>query len=1066
MRNASRRRGPALVKLMPPPLRDVLRRQRLFQLLDKARQRRLLWVRGQPGTGKSTAVASYIEAKRLPVIWYQLDQDDADPVRFFSYLSRADCHGAKGRIKRLPSLTPEYAGGTNTFARNFFRDLCGQIGAPAAIVFDNYQAIPEASALHELLAAAAEEIPEGIGIVVISRNARPPAFARLDLHGDVANIGWDELRFTLDECEALCKSAGAGKLDRARIETLHSSTQGWIAGLRLLLEERASFESAVSGMVGTSQTVFDYFATVVFNGIEPPLQRVLFKTALLPVVNARSLRELCAEPDAADLIEDLAQRSCFVTAYPDAGAYQYHPMFRAFLLKLAPERVGADELKAARLSAARLLAAEGDADQAVRLLAGGNEWPTLAEFVVQYAPTLQQQGRHLTLRAWLAYLPDALRETDRWLRYWDSVASIMDDPERSIARLEALFAQFESARDGRGVWLTWSAIMAAIMFQMDRLQRLDAWIARFADIKRVFPAYASKAVEAQVAIHMFSALCLRDPGNADFAVWKRRALFMLHRCDDRSLQVNAALGLVAHYIWRGNFAKASIVISTFNFLLKNAERTPAAEILSLLFSSWQSLFARDIKSAAQIVERALQRAVQTGVRVFDGILHIQGMVVASATANADRLAVYLAAISHDFANVKGGQLFSFQYFSAVHAKFCGDNARAHELLHEAYDTARATGMLFDETQCSVALAFLYGELGDPERVEEYLAISQQSNASLQSHLFDHLCGFLAANLAFDRGERETARTLLRQSLALGKRYGYDHIFIWNPEQLKRFFIRALEEEIEVGFVRHVIHRQRIAPNAAFAHVESWPWPLKIYTLGRFSVLVDDKPLTFSGKAQKKPLELLKVLIALGGKQVREEIVAETLWPEAEGAERALTSALHRLRKLIGEAAIERQEGRLTLDWRHCWIDVWAIERLLAELEQASVAKHKDKIVSLSRQALALYAGAFLASESDAPWALSPRERLRTKLLRRLEAAARALAEASQQDEAIVCYAAAIDIDPLAEALYRGLMQSYFALQRRAEALTTYERCRRALKAELGIAPSAQTDALAQKIKDG
>src|SRR5262249_45496626 len=146
----------------------------------------------------------------------------------------------------------------------------------------------------------------------------------------------------------------------------------------------------------------------------------------------------------------------------------------------------------------------------------------------------------------------------------------------------------------------------------------------------------------------------------------------------------------------------------------------------------------------------------------------------------------------------------------------------------------------------------------------------------------------------------------------------------------------LEAGIEVDYARHLVRRRGLLPPDSAAS-EAWPWPIKILTLGRFEVLRHDQPLRFSRKVQRKPLALLKALIAFGGREVREDVVMDTLWPDAEGdaARVALASALHRLRGLLGlEGAVLRQEGRLSLDARLCWVDVWAIEHLLAQRDAA------------------------------------------------------------------------------------------------------------------------------------
>lgn len=65
-------------------------------------------------------------------------------------------------------------------------------------------------------------------------------------------------------------------------------------------------------------------------------------------------------------------------------------------------------------------------------------------------------------------------------------------------------------------------------------------------------------------------------------------------------------------------------------------------------------------------------------------------------------------------------------------------------------------------------------------------------------------------------------------------------------------------------------------------MESWPYPIKIHTLGKFEIIKDGRPLVFAGKVQKKPLEILKAVIAFGGRDVPVDTITDALWPDADG----------------------------------------------------------------------------------------------------------------------------------------------------------------------------------------
>ena len=117
------------------------------------------------------------------------------------------------------------------------------------------------------------------------------------------------------------------------------------------------------------------------------------------------------------------------------------------------------------------------------------------------------------------------------------------------------------------------------------------------------------------------------------------------------------------------------------------------------------------------------------------------------------------------------------------------------------------------------------------------------------------------------------------------------------------------------------------------------------------------------------------MIAFGGREVSEAKLADALWPGAEGdaSAQALATTLFRLRKLIGEQAIRRQESRLTLDPTFCWVDCWAFERLSND-ESADRPLRLEKLKKLHQ-------GPFLDGAEDAPWAQPMRDRLHAKLAR-------------------------------------------------------------------------------------
>ena len=205
------------------------------------------------------------------------------------------------------------------------------------------------------------------------------------------------------------------------------------------------------------------------------------------------------------------------------------------------------------------------------------------------------------------------------------------------------------------------------------------------------------------------------------------------------------------------------------------------------------------------------------------------------------------------------------------------------------------------------------------------------------------------------------------------------------------------------------------------------------------------------------------MVAFGARPVREQEIADALWPDAEGdaARQALAVTLHRLRRLLRhDAAVHRHEGCLELDARQVWSDVAALDASLQRARPAS----PDVRARLVDESLQLYRGPLLAGDEDEPWTTAPRDRLRARLARELQEVARAFESSGDTDRAASCYLKALDIDDRAEDIYRRLIALYQRLGRRAEALGLYQRCQTTLRDTVGIAPSPETQAIVRGLR--
>jgi DNA-binding SARP family transcriptional activator len=327
-------------------------------------------------------------------------------------------------------------------------------------------------------------------------------------------------------------------------------------------------------------------------------------------------------------------------------------------------------------------------------------------------------------------------------------------------------------------------------------------------------------------------------------------------------------------------------------------------------------------------------------------------------------------------------------------------------------------------------------------------------------------------------EDETSvKEYLHRAMELGRIHGYfTMVHFWLPSVLAKLCRKALDWDIEVEYVQELIRALKLVPDEPPYETENWPYPLKIYTLGRFSLLRDSKPLSFPGKVQHKQLSLLKAIIAFGGREVDQNQVIDALWPDAAGdvSYISLKTALHRLRQLIGnDEVIQIKEGRVTLDARFCWVDIWAFQRLSGQIEALwKAGRHRDRkekdmkhLVQLSEKAIGMYKGDFLPGDSMEPWTVSMREKLKIRFIQLVVRLCEYYEGTGQWDKAAVYCGKGLEIDNLAEEFYQRLMTCYMRLGKNADALSVYQRCCRVLHAAMGIEPSPKTVAIYRTITE-
>ncbi len=1056
-----RRRPLSLAKLSAPKPNRAWPRRRLFERLDAARRSgTVVWIAAPAGSGKTTLVANYLQARRLRAVWYRIDVVDADPAAFFHDLALAV--GSRRRAVALPAFTAEYLAGLEVFARNWFRGFFARMQGTPLLVLDDYHLIGADSPVHLALREGLAEVPPATTVIVTSRGEPPPLLTRLRMQEGFALLGGEELRLTVDECVGVARQRLAEAAPaEAVLQRLHERTQGWVAGLVLLLERGAAEADAAPA---AEPLVFDYFAGELLAQAEPRLQRFLLCTALLPRFSAAVAAALSAQDDAAALLAELERRNFFIARHAAAGqgeAWQYHPLFREFLLARGRSQLAAGELARLRSDAAALLAAEGDAPAAVALLREAGDWQRLVSLVLELAPALLRSGRFQTLADWILAIPPGQRAASPWLDYSLGLCRLPFDPLQARELLASAYDRFRAAGHALGEYLSWAAVVDTFLYAWSDFGPADPWIDEFDALRARHPAFPTREAELRAVAAIFAILMYRRPQHPRLPEWTQRLDALVAQGEvEASLRMTAAVHLVMYYEWwAGNLARADELVRRIEPFAGARAVGPFVRLAwegILAISHWMNA---DNEAAFAAVRRGLALADETGAHVWDFMLVAQGAVAAGSSGDAEQARAFLERLGERAPGHRPLDSVQYHFFSFQQAMRRDD--RAAMLAHGRAGVASAVqaGVVWTEVYTRPALAqalFLTGdEEGAQRELERATAVAATigcSNAFYYLHELD-------AQFAEARGDADAQLAALARMFRVMRAQGFSNSAWWRDQPMARWCGLALEHAIEVDFVRALIRRRSLQPQGPAARLEAWPWPLRVRALGEFAIELDGRPLAFSGKVQKRPLALLKALVAFGAFGVPEAQLAEALWPDAEGddAHNAFTTTLQRLRRLLGQReALLLQEGRLSLNPQLCWVDAVAFESV--DPDDRGAAADRER-------ALRLYRGAFLAQE-EAAWAIAPRERLRARFVRLGGADLRRHLEAADWDGALACVEQLLHADPTVEPFYQQLMRVQHRLGRSAEVLATYRRCREVLGATLQARPSASTEALLRELDAG
>ena len=1058
-------KAPPLAKLTRPKTAGLLKRHRLFHLLDQFRaSSSMIWVAAQPGAGKTSLVSSYLDAQKLTGIWYQCDEGDQDLASFFFYMGVATSQATPRKKPFSMLLTPDYLPSLSGFVRRYFRAIAERLPKPFVIVLDNYQdgATP---ALNSVLGIAGEELPEGCLLILISRASPPGEFARHLANQALSCVNAEDLLLTIEETRALLPNEGDAS-DEV-LHTIQSQTDGWAAGVVLMREHGRRLPASAVRFSTTPESVFDYFAGQIIDKLPADTREFLLRTSFLPRFTVAMAATISGNENADQTLEYMHRHHLFTNRRDgELPVFEFHALFRCFLIERARVRFPSPEKERLLQTAASLLRQADQLEDSIALYSEAKDFVSVADLAELSASEIVARGRGATLIKWLAPVPRQVVDEKPWLSYWLGMGLIPNKPSVARISLEVAFFKFREKGDKVAQVVTIAAILQSYYYEYTEFRAVDTWLELIEPLLTSPLDFENEQLELRAYAGTLAAALFRRPDSVLLPVCAAKISVLLEAPLDLNQRCSAATFLLNYYVWAGKWQQVRELATAIIGFLQLPEIAPLNQIFARSRLGYCYLHLGDHKQAEALLNEAWDMAMRESLHSADShILFFQVLTklsVRDVTAAREKSA-RLSALASPTNPMASGYANLAECALATY-----DSNRI-----KALESARSVLQLVDRLgvpylQCLWSLHCLEALLLVNAVEEAGQLLIKVRSITKEGFLTFYDCEFDLAEAYLYRaqGNMPDAMVALSRALEKAERVNSSFLFRYLPRLLPDLLEEALSAGIKESYVREVINALNIeAPNRT---LELWPWAIKIYTFGEFRVMLFDKPVGFGRKVPRKPLALLKAMVALGGRDIPVQKLIDSLWTEGSGenVQDAFDVALHRLRKLLGHGdAVQLVERKLSLNETLFWTDVGSFEIVFDQAQVMTNTVNGSQIDYLER-AVRVYRGTFLPADTEESWTVSTRERLRNRFIRATATLGQHYERLGQRNQAIICYQRGVDADDLAEPLYQGLMRCLGAEGRRAEAITVFRRLRQNLSVVLGVKPSAATEQLVLEINVG
>ncbi len=1048
---------------------------------------RIVTVTAPAGYGKTIAVLLSLSEHRNHVDWYRLGKEDNSVSVFFSGLieilfdTETEDIDSKRSMSSIGNIANEYLLLSAVICQDVWADYSPD-DPDRYLVLDNFQYADENEIIHEIIHYLIDNMPPNMHVVIISRTDNFHK-EKLMLRGDLLAIDQNHLLFSREETGQLFANLGIKDALQENIGTIHEYTEGWIAGIIMLMHSigKLEFKNA-KDFTGDKTSIIRYLLSEVLAGYEREEVQSAARLSLLSEFSVEDLSFIFKLDDPDEIIHWLETNNFYIQKIGETPpVYRFHSLFREALMPYIDKVYTAEEINSFHLSAAerfentgRFVAATeqyllagnskkaadlatvcgqrymdaGDIDSAVELI-----YTVPKSMIHQHATLLMVLGASLLKT-----------QTDRSLEYLEKALS-MAVMERKLELAVKIQGLMISVCAQRGDFSDIKKIMSKVPV-------FKAMVSgRHARNMMLMNLFTKSVVTDQIKTgRILMKIINKMPGSTD--LWGYSNLITkanLYRISgDFSDAENIIHKIREHPIalrndrWRSLGLAVSCELSVLMGDRKFSQRL--IEYLASIGEKYHSGFSagsallytalvkyqyRDFDGALSAAEDAKDILIKSRNHNMAAFARVLGIAWSSEISEGkdfseqaeEELNTVISLGSHYGILEHALTVTAIQYMQK------GDLNRAEELLLKAYESAESKQAYQDMCGIAMHLAILCENIGDHKRAMKYLTFFGETSAE-KGYIYFHEMNYRALAWVSANCVRSKINHNHMMKIISGY-FGPNAVddMIRNPSDII--------SDPQAFIDKHSLQK----PNA--------PKEIRISLFGEFKLTIDGHEVDSSIWKTRKISGILKYILSRPNKLVSRETLATVFWPNSnsKAAFTSLRVALFDLRKTLAalELAIDGENPLIGEDKRGFFVcnpkfvksDAYEFSNLYEKSFKEDLTK-KDRYM-IFRQMAELYKDDYFAGEYFEEWVEVQREQYRSIYIEISNKIIEYCYLYGDQSQAEKLLYRQLEIDPYDEKACRMLINLYNESGKHDQASSLTRQFAKRFKQEMGVEPALLAD---------